>query len=105
MKFKLKPNPTFKAKVEIHIPGEASPGVIVFDFKHKNRDELSELFGEAGKDLTDEELIMRIAANWDVEDTPFSAEAITGFLQDHHSAGNAVVRTYLDELKGARRGN
>lgn len=101
MKFNLKPNPTFPAKVQIHVPGESKPQEITFTFKHMSRDALKQ-FQDSVKDKTDEEVIMMIACGWDVPDCEFNAENVAGLVCNFHSAPSAIIEAFMRELVGAR---
>lgn len=103
MAFKLKPNPTFKAKVNIHVPGEQKPGVIEFVFKHKTKDQLAEF--EKAKGRTDVEVVMDIAAGWDLSDEEFSPETLGQLFQNYVTAPADIVNAYSAALYGARLGN
>ncbi|MBO9717525.1 MAG: hypothetical protein J7507_12135 [Pseudoxanthomonas sp.] len=101
-KLKLNPNPTFKAKVPIPVPGSA-PALVEFTFKHKTRSALVEWLEERKED--DEVGVFReIVASWDLDDE-FNDENIRRLCDNYAGAGFAVLRVYLDELRGARQGN
>lgn len=104
MAFKIAPNPTFKGKVHIHVPGEAKPAVITFVFKHKTRAQLDE-FQAWAKGKPDEDVIQEIAEGWDVEGLEFDRDGLTTLCQNHHSAPERIVQAYWSELTGARLGN
>ncbi|EGK71903.1 Phage protein [Methyloversatilis universalis FAM5] len=105
MAFKLKPNPTFQAKVKIAVPGQDKPEVITFTFRHKTKVELEALFSEASKQTSDVDLVAEIATNWDVADAPFNREALEELFQNYHGAALAIVDAYHQQLQAARLGN
>lgn len=105
MAFKLKPNPTFLAKVKISVPGQDKPEVITFTFKHKTKAEMAQLFGDTSKQMSDVDLVAEIATNWDVQDAPFNREALEEMFQNYHGAALAIVDTYHQQLQAARLGN
>lgn len=103
-KFKLDPNPTFKAKVSIPVPGgKAEP--VEFTFKHFTRDEYVALFtGEDGEAKTDHKLLTEILSGWDLDDE-FSGVNIERLLQNYHGAARAIVQVFADQLGQNRLGN
>lgn len=103
---KLKPNPTFKAKVEIHVPGESTPAEVKVEFKHKTKDELEAFFtGPEAKGRSDVDTVLSIACGWEGVDAPFDAENLATFFANYHGAARAIVVAYTEEITAARRGN
>lgn len=101
-KFSLTPNPTFKADVEIPVPG-GKTATINFTFKHKTRDEFK-AFTEGLDGRGDAEIIQDIAAGWGLDDA-FNDKNIEALTQNYLGAGLAIVNAYVSELAGARKGN
>jgi hypothetical protein len=101
-KLKLNPEPTFKAKVAVPVPGAAAAPV-EFTFKWRKRDEVLPWL-EAAKDTTDAEIIMDCALAWDLDDE-FNAENVERLCNTYQGAGREFVNTYLDELRGVRAKN
>jgi hypothetical protein len=102
MAIKLQPNPTFKAKVLVHIPGN-EPEPVEFTFKHRGRKALKD-YAETMQGKSDAELIMDLATGWDLADT-FNAENV-GLLADNYlAAPGAVWDAYLAELTKAKEKN
>jgi hypothetical protein len=102
---KLKANPTFKAQVQIPVPG-GKPVPMTFEFKHMGKDAYTSFIErEKAVARTDEEAIMDIAVGWDGADAPFSAEAVHDLCDNYHGAATAIVETFIDQLTQARRGN
>lgn len=101
-KFSLVANPTFTRAVEIPVAG-GKPATVEFTFKHRTRDAFRELLdGMAGRD--DISLLQDVACGWELSD-PFDADSLNTLIQNYAGAGRAVVEAYIDELRGARRGN
>lgn len=100
---KLKPNPTFKAKVGIPTPeGEAK---VEFTFRHKTRAQLQDyLFGEH-PDRSDVDAVLEIAEAWSGVDGEFGRESLDELFQNYHGAAKAIVKTYAEQLTQARSGN
>lgn len=101
-KIKLVANPTFKAPVDIPVPGEA-PAPVMFEFKHRTKADL-EGFLKSAEDLTDEQAVAAIAIGWDMGEA-FTEKNVATFLQNYLGAARAIVETYLRELSQAKLGN
>lgn len=101
-KFKLVPNPTFKAKVEIPVAGGDSIPV-EFTFKHRTKKEVEE-FIDTRKGKTDLESFLYMVEGWELEQ-PFDEEAADLLLQNYIGAGAATFRVFLDELVKTRAKN
>lgn len=101
--FKLKPNPTFWAKVEIDVPG-ADPETIEVEYRHMNRDELAR-WSDTLESRPEVESLAEIIANWRLIDTEYTVEALGALCREHVAAPRRLVMAYRDELRGARRKN
>ena len=106
-KFSLTVNPTFKASVDIQVPGGQSVALL-FTFKHRTRDEFkefTELLRDAELDGADEikdtDILLDIASGWEL-DEPFDRESLEKMVQRYMGSAQSVIRTYIDELTGAR---
>lgn len=101
-KIRLTPEPTFKAKVGIPVPGVQLPTKVEFTFKHRDKDALQAWLAiEQTDDLV---AVMDCAVAWE-NDEPFDDENVGRLLQSYVGAARAIVTTYLDELRGARAKN
>ncbi|CUI09839.1 Phage protein [Janthinobacterium sp. CG23_2] len=107
-KFSLNVAPTFKAPVQIQIPG-AGEGEILFTFKHRTKNELEEFTeslkavdGEDGPNHVD--VLLDIASGWDL-DEPFDADSLEKLTQRYMGAAQVVIAAYFTELMGARTKN
>ncbi|MFJ2989953.1 phage tail assembly chaperone [Collimonas sp. NPDC087041] len=103
MTFKLNPNPTFKAKVDIPVPGDKKQS-IEFEFKHKDKDAFKEFIGTIEK-LSDVDTILAISVGWSGVDADFSPESVALLVKNYHAAAQAIYRKYADELIQGRLGN
>ena len=102
---RLKPNPTFKAPVEIRAAG-GEVFKVTFEFKHRTQDALAAFIESAEwRGMTDAKAIMAIASGWDGVDGEFGEDALRDLCQNYHGAASAIVKTYLSELTAARLGN
>lgn len=103
IKFTLVPQPTFKKKVKMPIPG-ADFVDVEFTFKHRSKTEFQE-FMEAAKDQTDDvALLMDIASGWELEE-PFDKDHVEKLVDGYVGAARAIFTAYVDELVKARVGN
>lgn len=102
-KLKLQPDPTFKAKVEIAVPG-ATPASVVFTFKHRTRQEMERFLPSVTQMEDDAQLIMAVATGWELADD-FTEENVKALADSYISAPAAIFEAYLKELTGARSKN
>lgn len=101
-KLALQPNPTFKAKVSIPIPGaKAEP--VEFTFRNRNREDLTAWL-ETLEGKSTEEAVLEIASGWDLEDA-FDAANVKLLLCNYIGAWTAIYDKYLGELVKAREKN
>lgn len=101
-KLKLNPEPTFKAKVGIPVPG-SRPVDVEFTFKHRARDEILAWLDD-NRDATDVQSVEQCVVGWGLEDE-FSRENVERLCNNYPGAGMAILAAYLDELRGARAKN
>lgn len=101
-KFKLTPDPTFNANVEIPVAG-GEPVSVAFTFKHRTRDEL-QAFTKSVDGREDADLILDMCSGWELADA-FTRENVLTLAQNYITAPRAVFETYLDELVKARTKN
>jgi hypothetical protein len=107
MTFKLKPNPTFWAKVEIYRPGEG-PSILEVEFAHRGFREALELASEIGAGMPRErqlEVLCGLVRSWRGADADFSEAALRDAAEDFPGFAASVLTAYLEELRGARRKN
>ena len=107
--FVLKAAPTFRAKVEIPVPGEGGRS-IDFVFRHKRRSELKLFIGEAtGRD--DIDVLTEVIADWsgvadcDGVAVAYSVEALSSLIDLCPGAGAAILAGYIKELVEGRTKN
>lgn len=107
MTFRLKPNPTFWAKVEIYRPGEG-PSILEVEFAHRGFREASELASEISAGMTRErqlEVLCGLVRAWRGADGEFSEAALRDAAEDFPGFTASILTAYLQELQGARRKN
>jgi hypothetical protein len=98
---KLKPDPTFRAKVDIPVAGgDAVP--VEFEFRHKTLDQLQAWLRTPQPD--DVQGILDIAVGWELAE-PLNAETVALLVQNHIGCAGLIARRYADELTKARLGN
>lgn len=94
--------PTFKAKVDIPVPGERSVSV-EFTFKGRTRDEFKEYLDRMAS-MEDVDLVMETITGWELDD-PFGRDTVTKMTQVYAASARAIVDKYIKEVSGARLGN
>lgn len=102
-KFKLTPNPTFKTKVGIPVPGVSDPVEVEFTFKYRTRSEVME-WSEAIKSKQDHEIIFDCVTAWELTDD-YTEENIKRLCDNYPTAGAEIAVAYLRELAGVRTKN
>jgi len=101
-KISLNPNPTFKAKAPIHVPG-GRKAEIEWIFKYRDADEFKE-FMEALDGRKDIDILMDIASGWDLEEA-FDQKNLEVLTKKYIGSARATLETYVNELTGARAKN
>jgi hypothetical protein len=104
-KLKLQPDPTFRAKVHIGVPG-SDDAEVEFTFKYRNRDEFLSFLDPLQKDgaAFDTDLVMAMCNGWDLLDA-FTAENVGLLCLNYVSAPRAIFEAYGKELTKARAKN
>jgi len=105
--FKLKPNPTFWATVEIHRPGEGG-FPLELEFRHMGFTQAMELAKEVATGMTRErqrEVLQQLVHAWRGADVEFSPAALRQAAEDFPAFTSQVLSAFLEELRGARRKN
>ena len=106
--FRLQPNPTFNAVVNISTP--QGPAPLKLEFKHMGKKALGE-WTKSSKDKPDIEVLGPVVAGWsDVfdcngEPVPFSHEAFTRLLGDYSPAAREIFLAYVLALTESRSKN
>lgn len=101
-KISLDLTPTFKATVQIPVPGKGT-GPVEFTYKYRDREAFKE-FTELLKDMEDVEMIMDVASGWDL-DEPFDKAHVEKLVAKYIGAPRAILDTYITEQTGARAKN
>jgi Phage tail assembly chaperone len=101
-KFTLTLAPTFKAKVNIPIPGaDAIP--VEFTFKGRTREAFKDFIDNL-KNREDVDLILEMCSGWELEDA-FDKDNIATLALNYLGAPTAILDKYLAEMNKARLGN
>lgn len=98
-KLSLVVSPTFKATVQIPVPGGRTSEV-EFVFRYRERDNFKELI-ETLKDAEDVDVILDIASGWDLDEA-FDRESVEKLVQLYIGAPRAILDVYIQEQTGAR---
>lgn len=112
--FKIKPNPTFRARVPMPVPGvpEADRPKVEFEFRHKTKTEVAAFIEhcKANPDA-DVDSLMQIIVGWsgvvDEDGVPiaFSRDQLAALAENYLSAPVAIASAYQMELAAAKTGN
>lgn len=102
--FKIQPNPTFKTKVGISVPGQAKPAEIEVEFNYFTRKALRDYFDHiSGKE--DVEALGEIIVGWSGVDVPYSPEALAELLDNYPAAAGDLFEAFRREVLEAKRKN
>ncbi len=102
--FKLQSNPTFKAKVDISVAGQARPAEIEVEFKYLSKAAIKEYFDRLqGKD--DAEALVEIVVGWSGVDEAYSAESLALLINNYPAAAADLFEAFRRELLEAKRKN
>lgn len=105
---KITPDPTFKADVEITVPGQDKPGTIPLTFKYRGRDEFKEFMdgmkSEDGKGKTVAEALPEFVEGWGLKEK-FTNENIKIFLNNYPAAYGEIFTKYSELLLVSRLKN
>lgn len=104
--FTLDPAPTFAWDVALTAPGgESRPLRVVY--RHMGKERLALWRAEVAMRPESDELdiLLEVMAGWENTDQPFSREALSRLLDNHHRAAEELYLGFLQGLAGARRGN
>lgn len=99
---KLQPNPTFRAKVGIPLPG-GETSTVELEFRHMDRDALKSFLAEKAR--PDEDTLMAILTGWSEIDAPFNAESVKTLCKQYLAFARVVSQAWVDELSAHRLGN
>ncbi|OZI31732.1 hypothetical protein CAL29_28070 [Bordetella genomosp. 10] len=103
IKFTLNPQPTFKHKVKLPIPG-ADFAEVEFTFRHRSKSEFKEFMEQAKDQEDDAALVMDMACGWELQES-FDRENVEKLVENFVGAARAIFTAYVDELIKARVGN
>lgn len=108
--FKINPDATFKAKVNLTIPGREEPAVIDIEFRHKGRAAFA-AWWESIEGKNDVDILSGIIASWsgplDDEGKPltYSESALTQMIDHYPASAGELIRAYRKELFESRAKN
>jgi hypothetical protein len=108
--FRLIPNPTFKAPVQLSVPGEKKPIEITVEFRHKNATALK-AWSDQAPNRTDVDNLVDVIASWsgvmgpEGEQVEFSPTAVATLLENYPAAKWELLAAYKSELTEAKRKN
>ncbi|MBV7475398.1 phage tail assembly chaperone [Pseudoxanthomonas sp. PXM05] len=105
-RLKLNPDPTFKSKVGVPVPGGRTAEV-EFTFKYRSKSDLATWHDEVREmpaDTPETELLRSFVLGWDLDDE-FNDDNMRRLCDAYPGAAAAAMDVYLHESWGARRGN
>lgn len=106
--FKIIPNPTFPADVEISTP--VGTATLKLEFKHIGKEGLKKLHGIA-ETKADIETLVEFVVGWsevfDADGNPvaFSADTLAKLIDSYPAAPYEIYRAYLKAASGVRTKN
>ena len=98
---KIVPEPTFKANVQITIPGQEDTASVELTFNYMSKTKALEFFSEM-KGKTDVEALTTLIAGWDGFDVPFSKAALETFLDNYPAAAFEIIQAFNRNLLESR---
>lgn len=101
--FSLVPEPTFKAKVDIPVPGK-KPQKLEFTFQWRSMDEFRAFMDSLGNYDSDTDAVMDLVTGWELSDA-FSRENVEKMVKNYIGSARAIINVYIEENAGARLGN
>lgn len=107
-KLSLNPEPTFKARAPIPVPGKP-PVPVEFTFKYRDVEEfeayLNEVKGLEGESMDNNvAIVMKCVCGWELDD-PFGEESVRVLLKKYHRSAFVIADTYVRELVEGRSKN
>lgn len=106
--FNLNPAPTFKAAVQLTVPGQPEPAQVEFVFRHKGKDALAKWWADYVQTPTVDALAL-VIEGWSVrrdgEPVPFAPAVLDELIQNYPAAQGEIADAYMLELVRSRRKN
>ena len=100
--FKLEPNPTFWAPVEIHVPGQGK-GSFEVEYRYLDQD-AARAFGMRLAEKDPFDAVAEIVVGWREMDVPFSRDNLRLLLKKY-AASAPLLRSFSREIFGAAEKN
>lgn len=102
--FKLQPNPSFKSKVALSVPGSDKQITVGITFKHLSRPQIKDFFSHLdGK--TDAEALGEVIIDWEDIDASFTPDNLSALLDNYPTAGGELFDAFRRDLLESRRKN
>lgn len=108
--FRLNPNPTFRAKVPLSVPGLEKALEIEVEFRHKTATGLQD-WTKRAMGRTDVENLDEVIVGWsgvmgdDGQQVPYSFTNLAALLENYSAAKWELLAAYKAELTEAKRKN
>ncbi len=101
--FTLEPNPTFRAPVTVHVPGQGN-GAFMAEFVYLDR-AARQAYVEALVGKSNLDALAEIVVGWDEMDVPFSRDHLEKLLNTYDTAAEGFFKAFFEELTGAAAKN
>lgn len=102
--FKINPNPTFWATVQVTVPGQEKTVPVELEFKHLPRPAVRSFF-ENLEGKTDVEALSTLVMNWRGFDVEFNRENLGVFIDNYPTVAGEIFATFREQLLESRRKN
>lgn len=103
--FRLQPDPTFKARVSLSVPGHAKKAEIGIEFRHLSRSQIEAFFESCRGGRTDADALGEIIVGWSDVDTAYSSEALAQLVDNYPLAAQELFDAFRREALQAREKN
>lgn len=110
MQFKLVPNPTFKAPVQLSVPEMKGTAEVMFEFNYKNKDALDKWFA-ANQSKENGEALFGVVSGWsgvldkDGAEVEFNKSNLAELMKNYPRSGNEILIGYVNALTESRAKN
>lgn len=104
--FSLQPDPTFRKRVRLPIPGKRKAGqTIEFEFRHKDQDALQAWLESIRDGRTEADALDEIIVRWWGPDEEYSREVLAKACKQLPALAATILQAYTRELTEAEAGN
>ena len=101
---KLTPDPQFKAKVAITVPGQDAPARITVTYKYMTKSQ-AEAWSRGLEGKSDADALADVVLGWEGVDAPYSRESLDQLLDADPAAGLELLVAFRKNLLESRQKN